>query len=195
MPEAAPSLEDLTVDQLREAAARMKGSHDLLSTLLRDPSSRTAIQKEMKRLNPNLAIPELDTATAFETQLKTRDEKIAELEKRELMRSINERLSAERAKTQAKYKLTDAQMLEVEKLMQEDKENPITSYDIGARAFKGSQKPAEPTPAVLKSSTFDMPDPKTWAKGIGNPALLNKIALQQAEQAFNEIRTGQVAGS
>lgn len=195
MPEAATSLEDLTVDQLRAAAAAFQGSHNLMSTLLRDPIARTAVQKEMKRLNPNLSIPELDTASAFQNELKARDEKIATLEKNELIRSINERLTAQRNDAQKKYKLSDAQMLEVENLMREDKDNPIVSYDIGARAFIGSQKPATPTPSVLKSSVYEMPDAKVWSKGIGNPAQLNRIALSEAERAFDEIRSGQIAGS
>jgi hypothetical protein len=40
-----------------------------------------------------------------------------------------------------------------------------------------------------------MPEKDVWGGGIGSPAKLNKIAMEQAFAAMNEIRGGKVAGA
>jgi hypothetical protein len=39
-----------------------------------------------------------------------------------------------------------------------------------------------------------MPEKETWAGGIGNPARLNRIAMEEASKAMNEMFSGKVAG-
>jgi hypothetical protein len=39
-----------------------------------------------------------------------------------------------------------------------------------------------------------MPDDKIWGKGIGNPAQLNRIGVEEAFKAFNEVTAGRMAG-
>jgi hypothetical protein len=39
-----------------------------------------------------------------------------------------------------------------------------------------------------------MPEKEVWAGGIGSPAKLNKIAMDEAYNAMGEIMSGKVAG-
>ena len=93
-----------------------------------------------------------------------------------------------------KYKLSDDDMKSVEKLMvkSDDNPEPIPYYDSAARLYLHSRQPSTPTPGSLAPPIYQMPDGKTWGKGIGNPAMLNKIAMDEAYRAFNEIHGGKV---
>lgn len=187
------SLEDLTTDQLLAHARALQGSHDLMQTLLKDPSSREMVQRKLKALQPTLSIPEIDAKDAVLAELKIEREERQKLEKSILEDRVRARLESQRASAKSKYKLTEADMTEVEKLMT-DAENPIPTYDAAARVHAASKQTGSPTPAVLSSPTYEMPEKDVWAKGIGNKAMLDKIAMQEAFAALNDIRGGKVAG-
>ena len=187
------SLEDLTTDQLLAHAKSLEASHNLLSTLLKDPSSREVVQRKLKQLQPELSIPELDAKDAIQAELKTEREARQALESQITQDKVRARLEKQRAESKARYKLTDADMLEVEKLMV-DPENPIPTYDAAARVHAASKQTATPTAAQLSSPTYQMPETETWGKGIGNKAMLDRIALGEAYAALNDIRSGKVAG-
>lgn len=187
------SLEDLTTDQLLARARQLEGSHNLLTALLNDPASREATQRQLKKLNPALVIPEIDAKDAVLAELKTeRDERI-KLQNDILQDKVRTRLEKARADAKSKYSLTEADMVEVEKLMT-DEHNPIPTYDAAARVHKASKQSAQPTAAALAAPTFEMPETSVWGKGIGNKAALDKIAMNEAYAALNDIRSGKVAG-
>ena len=187
------SLEDLTSDQLLDFAQKTKASHDLLQTMLADPSSRETIQRQMKKINPKLSIPEIDAKDTVLAELHKEREARQALEVSILNDRVRARLETQRADAMKKYGLTDADMAEVEKLMT-DEHAPISTYDAAARVHKASKATGTPTPAVLHAPTFDMPETDTWGKGIGNKAMLDKIAVNEAYAALNDIRSGKVAG-
>ena len=187
------SLEDLTVDQLLTRAKTTDASHNLLQSLLQDPGAREVVQRHLKKKNPGLAIPEIDAKDAVMVEVAKEREARQALEAQIRDRDIRERLEKERQRVQSHYHLSDSDMLEVEKLMT-DKDNPIPSYDAAARVFKASATTGTPTHAALQAPTFDMPEKEIWGKGIGNRAALDRIAMNEAFSALNDIRSGKVAG-
>jgi hypothetical protein len=189
-----PSLEDLTTDQLLAEARRMSSADNLVNTLSKNPETREALQRLIKKVNPNVPIPELDTRMAIETALEEERGKRRELETKFLERDTRERLEKQRAAAMQKYHLTEAEMLEVQKLMvHEDIDQRIPSYDAAARVFAASKRDAVPTGTQIQSPTYEMPDKDVWAPGIGNRAKLDQIALREATTAWNEITSGKQA--
>lgn len=188
------SLEDLTVDQLLARAKQTEGSHALFEQLTRNPETREMLQRAMKKANPNLVIPEIDASDKVLAAVAEERKAREKLENEIRERDVRERIERQRAEVKSKYKLTDSDVTEVEKLML-DKENPIPTYDAAARVYVASRTPSTPTPASLAHDrTFQMPEKDVWGKGIGNPAQLNKIAMDEAYAAWGDIRGGKVAG-
>jgi hypothetical protein len=188
-----PSLEDLTTDQLLAHARQLQGSHDLLQTLMRDPTARETVQRHLKKVNPSVSIPEIDAKDAVLAELGEERKARQQLEKSIMEDRVRTRLEKQRADAKSKYKLNDADMIEVEKLMT-DAENPIPTYDAAARVHAASKQTAVPTPASLRPPTFEMPEKDVWAGGIGSRANLDRIAMNEAYAALNDIRQGKVAG-
>ncbi len=188
-----PSLEDLTTDQLLAHARNLQGTHELMQTLLQDPSSREVVQRAAKKKNPTLVIPELDAKDAVMAELQKEREARLALEATISQDKIRARLEAQRSAAKAKYKLNEDDMKEVEKLMT-DETDPIPTYEAAARVHAASKKTATPTSAALSAPTYEMPDKDVWAKGIGNKSMLDRIAVNEAFAAMNDIRNGKVAG-
>jgi hypothetical protein len=189
-----PSLEDLTTDQLLAHARALEGSHKLVATLSGDPKTRESLQRLIKLQNPSAHIPELETRDLVREELKTRDEQIEKLQNTILEGQITQRLEKQRAAAQAQFRLSDDEMLEVEKLMTHaDPDQRIPGYMAAARVFAASKQNAAPTPASLSSPTFEMPESDVWGKGIGNKQALDKIALNEAFSAWNDVTSGKVA--
>jgi hypothetical protein len=187
-----PSLEDLTTDQLLAKAREYEGMATLAYQLLANKDTRPMVQRALKKLKPELVIPELDQADALSTQLTEIRESNKELEKRLIERDVKDRVRENREAIKDKYKLTDADVAKVEALMVLP-ENAGMSHDAAARVYKASIAPAIPTPANFNPPTFDMPEKDVWGPGIGNPARLNKIAMNEGFKALNEIMGGKVA--
>jgi hypothetical protein len=60
--------------------------------------------------------------------------------------------------------------------------------------YLASRVSATPTPASFQPPTYQMPEKDVWAKGIGSPANLNRIAMDEAYKAYGEIFSGKVPG-
>lgn len=186
-----PSLEELSSDQLLEKAKAYEPQAQLMAMLLANPETRETVQRAMKKANPKLIIPEIDARDAVEAAQAKDRERIASLEAKLLENDVNQRISATRAKIKEDFKATDADIEEIEKLMVTDK---IGTHIGAAKVYFASKQSAQPTPALLHSPTFDMPSKDDWAAGIGNPAKLNKVAMDLAFKAWNEA-TGAASGS
>lgn len=193
MPADRASLENMTTDQLLEFAQQTSASHNLLNTLMNDPDARPFIQRRLKALNPKLVIPEIDAVDAVTAQIVAERGERLKLEQQLRERDVRDRLERERAKIKQTYGLSDADVIEVEKLMTAE-HDPIPTYDAAARVYKASLMTAVPTAASLRAPTYDMPETEVWGKGIGNKAALDKIAVNEAWAALNDIRAGKVAG-
>lgn len=189
-----PSLEDLTTDQLLTAAKQWQGQAALLEQLGKDPKTRLELQKLVKAVNPNAVLPELEAREAVRTEVDKQNETIAKLQEQILEDRVKRRLEDQRAAIKTTYKLTDAEVAEVEKMMVDaDPEKRIPGYDAAARVFVASKAQATPTPSVLAAPTYEMPSAKDWAPGVGNPAKLNQIGLTEAFKAWNEISGAKAA--
>ena len=187
------SLEDLTTDQLLAHARNLESSHNLMQTLMKDPAAREMMQRGLKKLRPELSIPEIDAKDAIRAELDEERKERQALQKQITEDRVRARLESQRAAAKSTYKLTDADMAEVEKLMV-DPENPIPTYDAAARVHAASKQTATPTAAALRSPQFEMPENDVWGKGVGNKAALDKIAVNEAYAALSDIRAGKVAG-
>lgn len=187
------SLEDLTTDQLLARARELEGSEATLRALSSHPKTRETVQRALKTLNPNLVIPEIDAKDSVRAEIQTEREERIKLQNQIQERDIRDRIERQKADVKTKYRLTDEDMTGVEALMI-DKDNPIPTYDAAARVYLASRQSATPTPASFAPPTFDMPEKDVWGKGIGNKAALDKIAMGQAFEAWNEITTGKVPG-
>jgi hypothetical protein len=188
------SLEDLTPGQLLAYAQEMEQNVSVLHSIASNAETRTAFQRILKKLNPNTPIPELDAVDrANATIIKPLTDKVESLERTLQERDILARLEKQRAAVQEKYHLSDEDMLAVQALMV-DKDHPIPSYDAAARVHVASRQSAPSTPASYAPPVYDMPAKETWAAGIGNPAMLNRIGLTKAFEAWNDLQSGKVPG-
>jgi hypothetical protein len=195
------SLEDMTVDQLLAHAKSLQQSASLLQTLTANPKTRETIQRALKTLNPNLSIPEIDARDALSADIKTeRDARIA-LENRIREEEIRRRLTDQRKAIMEKHQLSEADVLEVEKLMTREVD-AIPTYEGAALVYKASKLSAMPTPATFTPPTFELPDKDTWAGGMmsnapgggGTKARLDRIGMNEAYKAMNELFGGKVPG-
>src|SRR5256885_798748 len=190
------SLEDLSTDQLLARAKEMESSHTLVQSLAKDPEARNLFQRYLKKKNPNLAIPEIDSEDRMLKLLEDERTERKKLEDKIREDELRRRVEADKQQAQAKYKLTDEEMKGVEALMVKSEANPEPLppiYDVAARVFKASHTASVPTPSLLSPPTYSMPEKEVWSKGIGNASQLNRIALEQAYAAFNDIKGGKVA--
>jgi hypothetical protein len=199
------SLEDLTVDQLLAHAKTTESSHSLLQTLNANPETREMLQRALKKANPNLSIPALDAKDAITSAVKDLREDNEKLRREIQEKDIRDRITAQRKEVRERFNLTDADVLEVEKIMTREVD-PIPSYAAAAQVFLASKQSAVPTPAVFVPPTFSLTEGKDdpWAKALtanapagmsgGTQSALNRIAINEMYKAANEI-FGKAPGS
>jgi hypothetical protein len=191
------SLEDMPIDQLLAYAQQLEQNVGVLQVIAQNPETREGFQRLLKKINPKLSIPELDAVDrANSTIIKPLTDKLASLERSIQERDILDRLEKSRAQVKAKYRLSDEDLTGVETLMVRSESNPdpIPSYDAAARVYVASRQSAPATPAAFAPPIYTMPEKETWARGIGNPQELNRIALNEAFSAWNDLRSGKVPG-
>jgi hypothetical protein len=187
------SLEDMTPQEIIAYTTAIERSSNLLDASLNNPATRKEQLALLKKVHPNMPIPEIDSANELETRLAAERDERKKLEDRIRDGEIRDRLERERKRCMSTYELTEADMIEVEKIMT-DKDAPIPHYDAACKVFKASRTAATPTPsAIVASRTFDMPTRDVWGKGVGNKAMLDKTAMEQAVIALNEIRGNKAA--
>lgn len=183
------SLEDLTTNELLEHAKKSDEGARLMNSLLSDPALRGDALRLLKKKNPAMAIPELDSTSALEKRLEDESTARQKLEADMRERDIRDRIKSERDRVIKTYDLTDADMAEVEKIMTDEKA-PIPHYDAAVKVYRAQKVQATPTSHLLNPPMFEMPTKDVWGPGVGNKARLNKIGMEQAYAAWNEIHTG-----
>lgn len=193
---AAKSLEDLTVDELRATAASLQSQASLFGLLVGDPRTRETVQRAIKTLKPELVIPEIDATDKVTKKIDELAEDNKKLRLEILQERVGQRLERERAAAATEFRLTEEDMKGVEALMvNKDKpEESIPSYRLAAQLYKAQRISAVPTPSTFVPPVFEMPEKGTWGKGIGNKAMLDKIALNEAWAALGELQGGKVPG-
>jgi hypothetical protein len=197
------SLEDMTVDELLAHAKAMQPFANTFTSLTSNPETRETIQRAMKKINPKLSIPEIDAKDSVRDEIKAERDARLKLEERIQTDEIKRSIEARKAKATRDYGLTEADLIEVEKLML-DPENPIPTYDAAARVFKASKVSATPTPSTLIPPVYTLSEGKDdpFAKGMfgnapgggGAKARLDHAGMNAAFEAMNEIMGGKVPG-
>jgi hypothetical protein len=188
-----PNLEDLTVDQLLAHAKSTQGDAELLRTLAKNPETREIMQAAIKKVAPNTSIPEFDAKQQIRAEIKAERDERLKLERSIMERDARDNVRERRQAIKDKYKLSDTDVTAVEQMMVDDKEVNWT-HDAAARVYLASKQSPTPTPATFSPPTYDMPEKDVWGKGLGNRAALDKIAMNQAFEAWNEISSGKVPG-
>jgi len=187
------SLEDMTVDQLLAEAKRLQRIEATVNQVMAHPEGRETILRTVKKLNPSANIPEIDQADRVEKAIATEREEREKLERKLMERDARDAVAQRRADIKTKYRLSDTDVEEVEKLML-DPANQVGSHDAAARLYLYSKQSATPTPASSAPPTFSMPETDVWGKGVGNKNMLDKIAMNEAFAAWNEVMGGKVQG-
>jgi hypothetical protein len=185
------SLEDLTVDQLLATAQQALPSHQLLSALANNPATRAETLRLVKRINPNLAIPELDAKADVESQIEALKQQILERDNQARERDAMLEVERQRDAVRKQYGFSDEDIGEMEKLMIEE---GIARHATAAKLYAASKQAAIPTASEASAPVFDLPNKDIWGAGVGNNAKLNKIATEEAFRALNDIKAGRIAG-
>jgi len=171
----------MTTEQLME-------STKLFHSLLNSPDTREQTLRLIKKKS-GTSIPEIDAKDSVLAEVQVERAERQKLEARIQEREIMDRIEKERLRVKNDYKLSDSDVIEVEKLMT-DKDAPIPNYAAAAKVYNASKQIAAPTSSALQPKTWDMPEKDIWAAGIGNKQQLDKIAINEAYKAMNEFRAG-----
>jgi hypothetical protein len=188
-----PNLEDLTVDQLLAHAKGTEGDAALLRQLAKNPETREIMQAAIKKMAPGTSIPEYDAKQQVRAEISAEREERLKLERKIMERDARDNVRDRRQAIKDKYKLSDTDVTAVEQMMVDDKEVNWT-HDAAARVYLASRQSPTPTPATFSPPTYEMPEKDIWGKGLGNKAALDKIAMNVAFDAWNEISSGKVPG-
>lgn len=183
------SLEEYTLPELVAEHRTALEKNRLFDTLMSDPETRRDALALVKRKNPTMPIPELEVEARNDAALAEERKEREKLEARVRDSEIRERLRLERERVKSQHDLSDADLIEVEKLMTDDKA-PIPHYDAAAKVYRASRQQAEPSSSQLAVKTYNMPDKDIWSKGVGNKMQLNKTFTEKAYEAVNEVRRG-----
>lgn len=144
---------------------------EIFEKLLTNPQTRTAVLELIKEQIPDLPIPEIDIVKKVKKDV---DEKIKEIEKEkdELKRKLEEKEIQEKYQRlkdtfRTKYKFSDDEIVEVEKIMIEKK---VLDPDAAAKLYMYEKSLAE-GPAGFEQPAIPIPDekelkqnPKKWAR-------------------------------
>lgn len=165
------SLEDLNDDQ---KAALMRAGYQLLH----NPDVSKDAKRLLKKANPKLVFPELDAEDRINAELKTRDEKIAELEKAQLERDMQARIEEKRRMCRERgLDPADVEALIVER----GKAGRMIDWESAAELMELQKQSAPATPAGDTSPATPMMSEKDlW----NDPA---KWAREQSRAAIDEI--------
>lgn len=166
------SLEGKSEDEIKALASIAEG-------LLSNKDTRLPMQRMMKRVNPGLVIPEVDSVERIEAATKPLQERIEkDREERELERQ-------QRAAQELRRNLRDAGSIEndaqFEELVTYAAAHGFQTNEAGlkraASARAAEQEAAEPTPqsaahSLLPKGVKDiMKDPARWARETANNAM------------------------
>lgn len=171
------SLEGKSQEQIASLA-------ELSDALLNDPNTRREYQRLLKKQNPKLSLPEIDSEDRVEAAVKPFIEKV---EKMEANTAEN---AAQRKANEMFENLRDARVVDTRKdfneLVKYANEKGFQTNEAGltlAAAHRSDeQSPAEPTPhsaafaqIVPKDNKDLMKDPQGWARNAANTAMAEII--------------------
>jgi hypothetical protein len=179
MPEPT-SLENMSAEDRDNLAS-------LAHKLANDPATRPMFLRMTKKVAPNTPIPELDLIDAANAAFRTRDEKIAGLEKTILEGEAKGNIEKRRADLKEQgFSITDIEGME--KWMVE---NQVPNYKTAAEFFKLQKQSVVPTPYNI-SMTNELPKDALEVMKKGGKAALVNHARREASKAIDDLRSGKV---
>jgi hypothetical protein len=139
---------------------------DAMQKLLANPKTRRKVLEAQKELNPDVPIPELDSAEPVREELaglnkrlelmqKAMEDEKAEREKRDRLAAMQSVWDSGRSKLRASG-YTDEGLTQVEKFMED---RGIADHEIAAAAFERLHPPAEPVKSI-SNNRFDLFNPE-----------------------------------
>jgi hypothetical protein len=177
---------------------------ELLDILKGDPQGRLAMQAEIKRIRPDIKLPEYDTTQEFERRGSER-EKALQAQLDEIKKKTEDRESRDywdqrrSALRKAPFNLDDEEIYALEKRMVEDKIT-FDNHRQMAEYYQTKDQPLTPsgfslsTPFGRKSKA----EPEEWRKQLKDPSSelfknrRNPKAWidKQWKEAMNELQNG-----
>jgi hypothetical protein len=174
------SLEGMSQEAISGLALLAKG-------LSNNSATRDQFLQLAKTANPDLNIPEVDIPFKMQGMLKEEREKREKLENQIRESEVRLQIKERREEMKAKNGLSDAQIVEVEKMMVD---KGIMNHDTAAEFYISQQKSAAPTPSVGYSVNTV---PKIDAKEFGGN--INQHARSVAAEMISGFRSGKFSAS
>lgn len=158
-----------------------EGKAKLFDELMGDKAVRRTVLRALSPKHPDVVVPELEAEDMINAATKPLTDKITELEGSLQKKDFERGVAEQKRDIKSKYKLSDADITEVEKLMTEKK---IGDYGTAVEHMRLSKTSATPTPSHLESRTMTPPD-KAGDFFKDPRATARKVAYE----ALNEIRS------
>ena len=181
------------MDELLHYAKQAQPAAELVNLMAKNPELREGWQALVKKALPNQSIPEFDAKQSVRAEINAEREERLKLERKIMERDARDNVRERREAIKAKYRLSDTDVTAIDQLMVDDKEVNWT-HDAAARVYLASRQSATPTPATFAPPVYELPEKDVWGKGIGNKSALDKIAMTEAFNAWNEMASGKVPG-
>lgn len=162
-----------------------EGKAKLFDELMGDKSVRRQVLRALSPKHPDVVVPELEAEDMIVQVTKPLQETIAKLQDDLKSREFERGVLDQKRDIQSRYKLSDEQVTEVEKLMTDKK---IGDYGTAVEHMRLSKQSATPTPTVFESRTMTPPDKA--GEFFKNPI---STARKAAIEALNELRSRDAA--
>lgn len=179
------SLEGKSQDEISALA-------ELSDSLLSNPKTRQAFQRQLKVANPNISLPELDNLDMVANAVRPHIDKIAQLEQREQQRDANQsaQLQANALYEALKDDGVVATRKDFQELVKYASENGFQTVENGLRIAASHRQSASelatPTPMQGAGPEF-APTNEAYKDFFKNP---RKAATDIANQMVNDIKSG-----
>lgn len=171
------SLENYQYDSTQAELSR------LMERLTQNPATRKNILREVKKLEPDLPIPELEIEESLRNVTNHAEARVQQLEAKLREKEAMEELNRRRQALVKKGKISDeAEIEEVEKIMLE---KGIQNHDTAADYYKWMREQATPTPTAFNRNVMDTTARNTLQSFWKNPAM---AARDEASKALMELR-------
>jgi len=154
-----PELEESSLEG--QSTEQVQALASMMDTLLKDPNTRGPVQRLLKKNNPKLALPEIDTEDRVQEVVKPLVEKIQNLEGEKTLTAAqtaaNTMFENLREAGVVKTRKDFGELVKYanEKGFQASSENGLT---LASRHRDDEQRVAEPTPQSAAQSFFKKPD-------------------------------------
>lgn len=155
------------------------GKAKLFDELMADKTVRRQVLRALSPKHPNVVVPELEAEDMITAATKPLQETIDKLKTDLEKKDFDNGVAQQKRDIKDKFKLSDADITEVEKIMTEKK---IGDYGTAVEHMRLSKTSGAPTPSYRDSRTMQGPDKA--GDFFKDPI---NTARNEAQKAVNEI--------